>query len=142
MVNRYATAAGRKYQRDLMKYLRDERGLDAENLVLTGAEDEGDIILRYKPGRTNAGSAAGPLQGVPVDPMGLARTVIEAKREKGFHLADWIKQAELEAGHYAKHRYLQAEEVGFLVVHARRQHAIGKSYVTTTLDEWLRSHGL
>jgi hypothetical protein len=132
MVNRYATAAGRKYQRDLMKYLRDERGLDAENLVLTGAEDEGDVILRFWPSMTE------PLKG----PDGMSRVVIEAKREKGFHLADWIKQAEVEAGNYAKHRFLRTPEVGFVVVHARRQHSIGKSYVTTTLDEWLRSHGL
>lgn len=129
-VNRYATAAGKKFQRDVMKYLRDERGLDAENLVLTGAEDEGDIIMRY----------FHPL--APAGPDSLARVVIEAKREKGFHLADWVKQAEVERDNYAKHRYLRAEEVGFVVVHARRQHGIPKSYVTTTLDEWLRGQGL
>lgn len=130
-VNRYATAAGKKFQRDVMKYLRDERGLDAENLVLTGAEDEGDIILRYTP-YARAGDG----------PDGVNRVVLEAKREKGFHLADWVKQAETERDNYAKHRYLRAEEVGFVVVHARRQHGIPKAYVTTTLDEWLRSQGL
>lgn len=130
-VNRYATAAGKKFQRDVMKYLRDERGLDAENLVLTGAEDEGDVILRW-PAR-----AAGDNT-----PDGLARWVIEAKREKGFNLAGWVKQAEVERDNYAKHRYLRSEEVGFVVVHARRQHGIPKAYVTTTLDEWLRGQGL
>lgn len=133
-VNRYATAAGKKFQRDVMKYLRDERGLDAENLVLTGAEDEGDIILRYTPRDLELRSTTGPDSA--------ARVVIECKREKGFHLADWVKQAELEAGNYAKHRYLRLEEVGFVVVHARRQHGIPKAYVTTTLDEWLRGQGL
>jgi hypothetical protein len=135
-VNRYATAAGKKFQRDVMKYLRDERGLDAENLVLTGAEDEGDIILRYFPGY----EFDKPVSHVGPDRQ--ARVVIEAKREKGFHLADWIKQAEVERDNYAKHRYLRSEEVGFVVVHARRQHGIPKAYVTTTLDEWLRSQGL
>jgi hypothetical protein len=102
-----------------MKYLRDERGLDAEQLVLTGAEDEGDILLR-----------------LPA-PFKDQRYVIEAKREKGFHLADWIKQAQVERDHYANHRNLFPEEVGFVVIHARRQHGIAKSYVTTTIDEWL-----
>lgn len=121
-VNRYATAAGRKYQRDVMKYLRDDRGYDAEQLVLSGAEDEGDILLRLK-----FGSAA----------LSTDRIVIEAKREKGFHLAAWVQQAETEAGNYAKHRGLVFPP-GFVVVHARRNHSIGKSYVTTTLEEWLR----
>jgi len=135
-VNRYATAAGKKFQRDVMKYLRDERGLDAENLVLTGAEDEGDIILRWAPINTV------PRLADNTGPDGQARMVIEAKREKGFHLADWVKQAEVERDNYAKHRYLKPAEVGFVVVHARRQHGIPKAYVTTTLDEWLRGQGL
>lgn len=132
-VNRYATAAGKKFQRDVMKYLRDERGLDAENLVLTGAEDEGDIILRYP-------TISPELQRVGPDFQ--HRIVLEAKREKGFHLADWVKQAEVERDNYAKHRYLKPDEVGFVVVHARRQHGIPKAYVTTTLEEWLRGQGL
>ena len=135
-VNRYATAAGKKFQRDVMKYLRDDRGLDAENLVLTGAEDEGDVILRWWP------SLEFDANKNHLGPDRMARVVIEAKREKGFHLADWVKQAEAERGHYADHRYLTHAEVGFVVVHARRNHGIGKSYVTTTLDEWLRSQGL
>ena len=140
-VNRYATAAGKKFQRDVMRYLRDERGLDAENLVLTGAEDEGDIILRW----TAPGPSVVVPKGTPVSfvgPDGQRRMVLEAKREKGFHLADWVKQAEVERDNYAKHRYLRSEEVGFVVVHARRQHGIPKAYVTTTLDEGLRGQGL
>lgn len=129
-VNRYATAAGKKFQRDVMKYLRDERGLDAENLVLTGAEDEGDVILKWTP-------------RVPTQaPDRIARTVIECKREKGFHLASWVKQAEVERDNYGKHRYINLNSIGFVVVHYRRQHGIPKAYVTTTLDEWLRSQGL
>lgn len=119
-VNRTATLAGKKYQRDVMKYLR-ERGWDAENLVLTGSEDEGDILLRL--GRLD----------------GLSRFVIEAKREQGFKIGSWIAQAELERDNYEKHRTLAPGSAGFVVVHARRNHALGKSYVTTTLDEWLRS---
>lgn len=130
-VNRYATAAGKKFQRDVMKYLRDDRGLDAENLVLTGAEDEGDIILRWPPAQVVTPDSA--LMAAP------RRTVIEAKREKGFHLASWVKQAEVERDNYAKHRSLAVDDVDFVVIHARRQHGISKAYVTTTLDVWLRS---
>ena len=114
--------------------------------MLTGAEDEGDIILRHfaetirlrqDQGIGEAYEAAG------LGPDGQRRIVIEAKREKGFHLADWVKQAETERDNYAKHRYLRPEEVGFVVVHARRgKPGLGNAYVTTTLDEWLRGQGL
>lgn len=124
-MNRYATAAGKKYQRDVMKYLRDDRGLDAENLVLTGAEDEGDVILKWW------------------DDKGLRRVVVECKRAKGFDLASWVKQAEEERDNYAKHRSLgDFARPGFIVVHYRRQHGVSQSYVTTTLDEWLEGHRL
>jgi hypothetical protein len=123
-VNRYATAAGRKYQRDVMKFMRDDLGLDAENLVLTGAEDEGDIVLKWWARDT------------------LQRVVFEAKREKGFHLADWIKQAEIERDNYTKHRGLGAGSTGFAVVHARRQHGIAQSYVTLPLNEYLIQIGV
>ncbi len=122
MVNRYATAAGKKYQNDVMKYLRDEKGLDAERLVLTGAEDEGDIILKLPLTFPTPGNRA---------------FILEAKREKGFHLADWLDQADIESANYAKHRGLQRRPF-FVVVHARRNYGLGKSYITTTLDEWLR----
>lgn len=126
-VNRTATKAGLKFEGDLMRYLREDRGLDAERLRLAGVEDEGDVILRLP---------SGP------GPDGIGRVVIEAKREKGFYIGPWVKEAEVERDNYAKHRYLRSEEVGFVVVHARRRHGIPKAYVTTTLDEWLRGQGL
>ena len=48
-----------------------------------------------------------------------------------------VNQAEAEANHYGLHRSLNFDP-HFVVVHARRNHGIGKSYVTTTLNEWLR----
>lgn len=134
-VNRYATAAGKKFEGDVMKHLR-ERGLDAERLRLSGAEDEGDVILKFFPGFEFDKPAP------HVGPDRMQRTVIECKREKGFSLGGWITEAEVERDNYAKHRYLRSEEVGFVVVHYRRQHGVGKAYVTTTLDEWLRGQGL
>ena len=113
-VNRYATRAGKKYEADLMKYLRS-KGQDVERLRLTGAEDEGDLLLRYPSGD---------------------RFVIEAKREKGFKLGPWLREAEVEAKNYAEHR--ACYQPGFVVVHHARSKGIGQSYVTTSLDEWLR----
>ena len=115
MVNRYATAAGKKYERDLTNYLR-QQAYDVERLRLTGVEDEGDLLLR-----------------LTLDD----RIVIEAKREKGLNLAGWLGEAETERDNYARHRDLVTGGIGFVVVHARRNHGIGKSYVTTTLDQWL-----
>lgn len=121
---KYASAAGKKYETDLMKHLR-EKGLDVERLRLTGEEDEGDLLLRFDTGE---------------------RLVVEAKRRKTMDLGGWIKEAEVEAQNYAKHRQLTSfhrpfDTPGFVVVHYRRQHNIGQSYVTTTLEEYLRQIG-
>lgn len=120
-VNKTATAAGKKYERDLLNYLR-EFGHDVERLRLAGKEDEGDLLLRPK-------HVSGPWEGPE-------RYVIEAKREKGFHLAGWVREAETEADNYARHRDLLTPP-GCLVVHHARGRHIGLSYVTTTLNEWL-----
>lgn len=121
-VSKYATQAGRKYETDLLKYLR-EFGHDVERLRLAGAEDEGDLLVRPV-------AVSGP-------PRGPSRFVIEAKRTKSLDLSGWVKEAETEADNYARHRGLDLTPPGFLAVHYARGKGIGKSYVTTTLDEWL-----
>jgi len=115
-INKSAIAAGRKFEPDLMKYLRDQH-FDVERLRLTGAEDEGDLLLR---------AYSEPFH---------KRYVIEAKRTKSLDLAGWVKEAERERGNYEKHRAWTG--VGFVVVHYARGKGLGGSYVTTTLDEWL-----
>lgn len=120
-VNRYATQAGKKFEADLTTVLRGD-GYDVERLRLAGVEDEGDILLR--------------LSNDSLPPRD-RRFVIEAKREKGFHLGTWIKEAEVERDHYADHRGLDRSGVGFVVVHHARGKPLSKSYVTTTLEEWL-----
>ena len=96
-VNRYATQAGKKYETDLMKHLR-EQGYDVERLRLTGAEDEGDLLIRFEEGLVH-------------------RAVLEAKRRKTMDLGGWIKEAIAERENYVKHRN-QSLELAFLV--ARR----------------------
>jgi Holliday junction resolvase len=114
-VSKYASQAGKRYEKLLLDHLR-EQGYDAERLRLAGAEDEGDLLLRFDHGRT----------------------VIEAKRRKGFDLAGWVKEAQVERDNYAAHRELCAPSIGFVVVHYARGKNISQSYVTTTLEEWLR----
>lgn len=117
-VNKYATQAGKTYERELMVYLREQR-FDVERLRLSGAEDEGDLLLN----------------------MGLAgRYVIEAKRTKSLDLAGWVKEAQVERLNYAKHRDIREDHPTFpscVVVHKARGKHIGQSYVTMTLDEFL-----
>jgi hypothetical protein len=115
-VNHYATRAGKQYETDLMNYLRTQ-DIDVERLRLTGTEDEGDLLVRGEH----------------------ARFVIEAKRTKSLDLAGWIKEAETERDNYVKHRGYSLFPTHFVVVHKARGKGIGHSYVTTTLDEWLRS---
>src|SRR5688572_21747648 len=113
-VSRYATQAGKKYETDLMRHLRD-KGLDVERLRLTGAEDEGDLLVRFN----------GPLPGTLAGPR---RIVFEAKRRKAMDLGGWVKEAEVERQNYTHHRSIPNSEAGFVVVHYRRQHNIGQSY--------------
>ena len=110
----YAQAAGKRFESLLTSHMRD-LGWDVERLRLTGVEDEGDVLLRAPSGRT----------------------VIEAKREKGFKLAGWVKEAQVERDNYANHRSLDPTGVGFVVVHYARGKNISQSYVTTTLEQWL-----
>jgi hypothetical protein len=113
-VNKYATSAGKRYEADLTKLLRNA-SFDTERLRLSGVEDEGDILLRTD----------------------TARYVIEAKRTKGFQLSDWVRQAELERDNYARHRDLSPYSVGYVVIHYARGKGLHRSYVTTTLEEWI-----
>lgn len=114
-VNHYATRAGKAYEGELMRYARDQ-GIDIERLRLTGEEDEGDLLIRG----------------------GRARYVVEAKRTKTLDLAGWLREAENERDNYDKHRGYSLVPTSFVVVHKARGKGTGRSYVTTTLDEFLK----
>ena len=51
-------------------------------------------------------------------------------------------EAEVERHNYTHHRSIPHDQAGFVVVHYRRQHNISQSYVTTTLEEYLRQLGV
>ena len=114
-VSKYASQAGKRYEKLLLDHLR-EQGYDAERLRLAGSEDEGDLLVRTGP---------------------TTRFVIEAKRRKGFDLAGWVKEAQVERDNYDTHRAITHGGTGFVVVHYARGKNISQSYVTTTLEEWL-----
>lgn len=116
-MSNYPAQAGKRYETDLMKYIRGQ-GIDVERLRLTGAEDEGDLLIRAI--------------------LRNERFVVEAKRRKTLNLGGWIEEARVERDNYDKHRELEKPS-GFVVVHHARGKGIGQSYVTTTLDEWMRN---
>jgi hypothetical protein len=104
-----------------MQYLRTQN-FDVEKLRLTGTEDEGDLLVR------------------DICSLRHTRFVIEAKRRRELDLAGWLREAQAERDNYDRHRAID-EPSGFLVVHKARGKGIGGSYVTTTLDEWIRGLG-
>lgn len=105
-------ARGTKFETDVQTYLRANL-YEAERLPTTGSKDEGDLVLR--------------LGGVPF--------VLEIKNCAKLNLAGWVREAAIEAGHFAAVRKIDIPH--FVVVHKKRNAPISQAYVTTTLREWL-----
>ena len=110
-----SNAKGGAFERELMKYLREDLKQDVERLRLSGKEDEGDLLIRESTGD---------------------RLVIEAKNVKAMDLAGWVKEAEVEAKNYAEHRGIYQPD--FAVVHKRRGKGAADAYVTMPLREYMR----
>lgn len=104
-------AKGSAYERLVREYLRDA-DMHVEHLRLNGTDDMGDL---YVAGRD---------------------AVLELKAVKRIMLPEFLRQAELEAGNYAKAHRRDQRPAFFAVVKASGQH-VGKSFVVTTLDEWI-----
>lgn len=118
-VNRYATQAGKAYEKELLDFFR-ERGYETERLRLAGVEDEGDLVVLSFDGKR--------------------RFIIEAKRTKSLDLAGWTKEAHIERLNYATHRQISGDNYKFpgaIVVHKARGKGTGESYVTLTLNEFV-----
>ena len=69
---------GSRWERDLEEYL-NSAGVKARRLPRAGSKDIGDVAIELKSGRV---------------------IVIEAKDVKVPNMADWLRQAHLEAAHY------------------------------------------
>src|SRR4249919_2335322 len=104
---------GNGFEIDFVKWCR-EKGLDAERLRMAGMKDEGDVVLK--------------VGGEPY--------VCELKNVAKINLGGWVKEAEIEAGHYAEARSLQMPPY-FVVVHKRRNHPMMNAFVTTPLWQFI-----
>jgi hypothetical protein len=112
-----SAARGSAWERASLKHARDEKGLDAERLRLTGKEDEGDIVIR----------------------IGEQRFIQENKAVARLNLSGWVDEAEVEAKNFAAHRpNINPDNVFGAVVLKRRNHGVGKAFVVMEYDTYLR----
>ena len=105
--------AGAEWETRLLHQLRDT-GYDIERLHLNGKEDEGDLILKTKN----------------------HTYVIEAKAGQP-HLAQFVKEATLEARNYETHRNHKPQSTIGLVIMKQRNKPWSEAYVVSTLAELL-----
>jgi hypothetical protein len=110
--------AGARWQTTLRDGLR-EYGFDIERLALTGAQDEGDHVVRLDP---------------PVLPA--RRFVVIEAKAGALHPAEFVRQAGEEAGHFAFHRGLTLAEVTGIAVVKRRGANWRDAYVLTTVRDY------
>lgn len=105
-------ARGSAFELGVLKYLR-EAGFDTERLRLAGKEDEGDLVVKDG-----------------------AIHILECKATARLDLPGYLREAEVEAGNYAKHRNLDPAIVNGVAVIKRRNASIGQAYVVMTLDQY------
>lgn len=105
--------AGAEWETRLLHQLRNT-GHDIERLHLNGREDEGDLILQ----------------------TGNKTYVIEAKAGQQ-HLAQFVKEATIEARNYETHRSKKKQSTIGLVVMKQRNKPWSEAYVVSTLNELL-----
>lgn len=105
---------GSQYERDVLAYLL-KGGIDYERLRQVGKEDEGDGVVRghHHP-----------------------YTVCELKAENRIDLPGYLRELAREKDYFAKHRSLDPNRVGGLVIVKRRMASVGESYVVTTVDDY------
>lgn len=104
---------GAEWETTLMKFLRTE-GYDVERLRLAGKDDEGDLVIKH----------------------GGLVYIIEAKNTAKIDHAQFVREAELEAVNYKKHRSLDFMP-NFASIVKRRNAHVGEAYVLLPLHEWL-----
>jgi hypothetical protein len=107
---------GANFESALRDWLREE-GLKAERLARTGKEDEGDVYVEN-------------FRNCPI--------IIEAKAPGAngrIDLAGWLKEAEVEAANYAKHRNIEHKVPGIVVIKARGK-SIDDAYVVIRLKDY------
>lgn len=113
--NKANKAKGADFEISLVQFFR-EKFLNAERLVKTGREDEGDLVLRIKD----------------------FALVVEAKNEKAIDLSGYLREAQREALHYEAHRVHEPTQLSLVLGAAavkRRNHGIEKTYIVMEADD-------
>ncbi|MGW0895910.1 hypothetical protein ACWD0G_02765 [Streptomyces goshikiensis] len=111
--NRANRRKGAAWETELLAGLRSV-GEDAERLRLTGAEDEGDLVIRENGGLF---------------------TVIETKNAR-FEPGPFLDEAARERLNFAKHRGLDPHQVDSIVVVKRRGKGWRSAFVLTTVEAY------
>jgi len=109
----YNKAKGRKFEMDIVKYLR-KLGHFAERLAKAGAKDEGDVVTIIA-GQTY---------------------ILECKNRKSTNLPQFWAEAQTEAANYAKARGQVVAPPAFVIV-KRRNASIEQAWVVQPLEEWV-----
>ena len=105
---------GAQFQTDIRNTLR-EAEYDVEILELSGAEDEGDLVVRMGAGEY---------------------TIIEAKNEAKIDLPGYLREAHAEADNFAKHRpAVRRDKVTPVVVVKARGKGIRDAYVVRRFSD-------
>lgn len=112
--NRRNRSAGKEWESRILTRLRND-GWDVERTRDTGAEDEGDLVVRLADG---------------------TRIVIEAKAG-ALHPGPFLNEAAVERDHYAKHRNLPVEQAFGVVTAKRKNCKFEKSFtIIETAEFW------
>jgi Holliday junction resolvase len=109
---KYNRTKGAKFETDVMRWFR-KMGAVAERLRLSGAEDEGDLVV----------IVAGETY------------IFELKNTKKLNLKEFWDEAQTEATNYAKHRGI-SKPLSY-VLFKRRNAGIEKAWVIQDLTQWL-----
>lgn len=109
-------ANGTRWESDLVKHFREEWGVEADRLRLSGSTDEGDIILRLP------------------DIEGDRKVIVEAKSGVNIRPKEWHREAEKEAANYAAHRKA-ADIPPSIVVMKKHNFATNQAYVLLSLKD-------
>jgi len=108
---------GARFETEVKDYFRS-RGYSAERLARTGRNDEGDVVVHEDfLGQTGIVEAKAPGQSGRID------------------LSGWTKEAQTEAGNYAKARDIQPGEILAAVIIKARGKAVEESYVVFRLGD-------
>ena len=112
MSAKYNKAKGAKFETDVMKWFR-KMGVLAERLRLSGAEDEGDLVVMV------AGDTY----------------IFELKNTQKMNLKEFWDEAQKEAANYAKHRGI-SKPLSYVLC-KKRNAGIEKAWVIQDLTQWL-----